>query len=144
VTGELGRLLERACDLEPKRFRITARHLLDAKLEEVGRTVNYIDVVLDGALLPVAMQQGDGWCLTEPHGEALALIQAAVQEAIEARGWGWTLDCYHSKRYGALRYLAWLTVTPEHCESDASKAATALLYAYLGALAAVEAAKETT
>jgi hypothetical protein len=63
----------------------------------------------------------------------LASVQAAVQEACETRGWGWTLDCYHSKRYGALRNLAWLTVTPEHCESDAAKAAVALLTAYLAA-----------
>ena len=62
-----------------------------------------------------------------------AIILAAVIEAIEARGWDWTVE--HCTTCG-YPYTAWLAHTKPGQDSGRDSPAAALLAAYLSALEA--------
>lgn len=60
-----------------------------------------------------------------------AVILAAVIEAIEARGWDWTIE--HCTTCGH-KYTAWLSVTAPGQDAGGDTPAEALLSAYLAAV----------
>jgi hypothetical protein len=122
--------LERWASLEPERCRLTT------DLCQVAWKPNDFP------------PEGSGWNLPRLLlGEAdsryfLADLQVAVQEAIEARGWGWDIEYlpgFHdpddSEPVPPLRIArVWTPTRPEEAVSSLSTASESLLSAYLTAL----------